>query len=390
MIAIPWYFAHTLHQSDLFGTLYLIVTICTLFWGSYVGILIDRYNRKNIFLIVASVGFVALLISAIISQRYDLIPWYFAILPFVTTAFIYNIHFPNLYSFAQEITEPQYYTKITGALEVQGQLAFALSGALASFLMTGTVDQKLSLMGFQIPIGFDFSAVHLSTIFFLNAVTYGISFFILWIIKFEQIADRKIDTGTVLERFRTGYDFLRSNKHILYFGIFSLFVFSTILVNSTLLMPIYVEHFLKAGGDVYANSEMFFALGAICAGFFTTSIFKKNYIFGVAILSISCALMFVFFFVSKSLFVFFLAHTILGFSNAAIRILRVTFLFEYTPNSVIGRTNSVFFASNVFWRMIWIGLISIPMFSSSSAIAYICLAFAGFCVLGAWGVMKKV
>lgn len=386
MISIPWYFSKTLHQESLFGLLYFVLTCVTLLWGSYSGTLVDKYNRKNIFLIISLSGFFSLLIAAIASAQYDILPWYMAIFPFIATALIYNIHFPNLYSLAQEITENQNYSKVTSALEVQGQFSFAISGALASFLITGSDDGSFDLLGLKLNLGIICKPWHLSEIFIMNAITYLIAFALIWQIKFIPTAARKIDTGTLRERFVAGWRFLSERKHLLYYGVFSLFVFATILIASTNLMPRYVYNVLHENGSVYANSEMYFAIGAMSAGLFTFKIFGRRYNLGVVILSLIGAAIFIYFAAFKNILIFYIMHLLLGFANAAIRVLRVTYLFENTPNAVIGRTSSVFFISNVFWRLIWIGIISMPFFAIGDHIKYACWGLALFCLLGAVGV----
>ena len=56
---------------------------------------------------------------------------------FIMTVVFYNVHFPNLYAFLQEIVPPASYGKITSAVEIQNQLAFVLSGGLAAVLLEG-------------------------------------------------------------------------------------------------------------------------------------------------------------------------------------------------------------------------------------------------------------
>lgn len=388
MIAVPWYFTHHLGKTSLFGLLYFSMTVVTLFWGTYVGTVVDKHDRKKIFLWINTFGATGLFLTAFLCQFHSTIPWYIAILPFFITSFIYNIHFPNLYSFAQEITESAFYGKITSILEIQGQLAFAISGALASLLLTGTTNQTLDLAGWTIHLGRDFSPWSLQQIFIANGITYLVSFTFVYLIRFERVAIRKIDTGSVFERLMTGFNFLRSNPALLYFGVFSLFVFATILVCSTYLMPIYVNNHLHASGNVYAGSEMYFALGSLIAGFVTARIFTnhQHYLSIIIVLSLVSSIVHLVFFGSTAVTVFYWMHFCIGFINASIRILRVTYLFRHTPNSVIGRANSVFFMSNVFWRLAWIGIISLPFFSIKNNIVYICLGLAIFTFTGAVGV----
>ena len=95
MIAVPWYFTHHLGMSKLFGLLYFSLTFVTLIWGTYVGTIVDRYDRKTIFLWINIFGAIGLLISTFFCQFFVVVPWYIAIAPFFITALIYNIHFPN-------------------------------------------------------------------------------------------------------------------------------------------------------------------------------------------------------------------------------------------------------------------------------------------------------
>ena len=49
MIAVPWYFALN-DEMGLFALIFLMTTFISIFWGPYGGTLIDKYNRKRIFL----------------------------------------------------------------------------------------------------------------------------------------------------------------------------------------------------------------------------------------------------------------------------------------------------------------------------------------------------
>ena len=72
----------------------------------------------------------------------------------------------------------------------------------------------------------------------------------------------------------------------------------------------------------------------------------------------------------KILWLFFIGSFILGITNAGVRILRTTFIFNHVPNNLIGRTNSVFGTLNIVVRMLLIGFISIPFFQINDNIKY--------------------
>jgi DHA3 family macrolide efflux protein-like MFS transporter len=92
MLAIPWYFSDILGASSTFGVIYGIATFLTLFWGLYVGTLVDRYPRKNIFLLITLAG--ALIIGSVAGSGFYLgeVPMPLIGLVFCTTLFIYNVH----------------------------------------------------------------------------------------------------------------------------------------------------------------------------------------------------------------------------------------------------------------------------------------------------------
>ena len=74
---------------------------------------------------------------------------------FGTTMFHYNIHYPNLYAFGQEITEPKNYAKLNSYIEIQGQSTSIIAGSFAAILLTGTDNGMLNILGLNIPLPFN-------------------------------------------------------------------------------------------------------------------------------------------------------------------------------------------------------------------------------------------
>jgi MFS family permease len=72
----------------------------------------------------------------------------------------------------------------------------------------------------------------------------------------------------------------------------------------------------------------------------------------------------------KILWIFFLGNFILGITNAGVRILRTTYLFNHVPNNLIGRTNSVFNSLNIMIRMLLIGIFALPFFQINDNIRF--------------------
>ena len=55
MIAIPWHFSQN-GDMTRFGVVYGISSLISLFWVPYSGTLVDRFNRKHIFLVITGIS----------------------------------------------------------------------------------------------------------------------------------------------------------------------------------------------------------------------------------------------------------------------------------------------------------------------------------------------
>lgn len=383
MIGVVWYINSVLKVGSIYGVFYAFVVLCSMFWGLFAGTLIDRYNRKNIFLGINLVGGIVLLSAAGIGFSLDKVPFALSAMVFAATTFVYNIHYPTLYAIAQEISEPKDYVRITSYIEIQGQATTVLSGAMAALLMQGYQTGDATFLQDFIPTWFHFAPWKLPSILLLDGITYLVSLAVIWFVQYTPIKSRVIDHSSIKERMMYGIDYLRNNRLVLVFGTASLAVFITIIICSYYQMPVYIDKFLHRQSAVFAGSELFFAFGALFAGIFARYLFKKiNIVPKVIALSILAALCYFVFIFNKNLAVFFCCNFLLGLSNAAIRIYRVTYLFNLVPNHVIGRVNGILNLTSYFFRFL-IGLFfAIPYFNLEEGVIYCMLFLALFCLLG--------
>ena len=65
-----------------------------------------------------------------------------------------------------------------------------------------------------------------------------------------------------------------------------------------------------------------------------------------------------------------LGNFLLGITNAGVRILRTTYLFNHVPNNLIGRAGSVFSTLNIVVRMLLISLFALPFFQIGDNIRF--------------------
>lgn len=373
LIAIPWFIANQLGKPGLYGLLFLSITIVTLFWGPYAGTLIDRYDRKKVMLAIQTVGLVCVLGIASYGWYLQNTTLWMAAAIMIITMLIYNIHYPNLYAFAQEITEKKRYGTISSALEVQGQTTFILSGAIAAFLMEGKVFE------------FTFTAWQMHEIFMLDAGTYILGFILLSSIKYESLVERKFNLeGNFIDHLKSGFSYLQERPLILLFGATAGFVFTSILVCSFFTLPIFIEKYLHGSESAYGFAEASFAFGSLLSGFLILAIFPKNKLtLGIIILSFLAGLMYLFIGVNKDFALFYLAYGIIGFTNTGIRVMRTTYIFSVIDNAIIGRTGSVFTVINALFRILFIGIFSFTFFTKEQNISKTMYILALFVILAA-------
>ncbi len=363
MIAIPWYFVEILNRPDVFAKSYLIITFLTLFWGVYAGTLIDRYSRKKLFIYINLLCGILIGSIAILGIYTYSLSDILVMLVFGITIFNYNVHYPNLYAFGQEITEPENYGRLNSYIEVQGQFTSVFAGAFAAILLTGTNNNVLEIAGISLYLPFNIKPWKIYEIFLLDSITYLCVILIFLMIKYIPVRKNVIHKGNIFQRFKQGLNYLHKNPVIFSFAIASYMLFAFTLVQIHVILPSYVSDFLKMGGNVYASAEIYYSFGAIFSGILILRIFNKlKTVVAVMILMLLVTLAFFSMFFFKVVWVFFIGNFILGITNAGIRILRTTYLFKYVPNNIIGRVNSVFNSLNIMIRMILIGILALPFF----------------------------
>ena len=378
MLAIPWYFTKS-QSGTYFNVSYGIITAIVLFFGLYAGTLVDRFSRKANFLgnnLVCGILILAISILGYINGALDDF-WVMAV--FGITMLNYNIHYPTLYAFGHEITEPQYYNKVNSNIEVVGQSTSILSGAFAALLIEGVASGKGKLFGFEVNMPFEIPRWEIWEVFMLNTVTYFIAAAVVIMIRYTPVKQAKVELGSIWKRVVSGFTYLKQHPMFLIFGLFSYSVFAMLLVEIHAVLPGYVERHLQEQGSVFAAADLIYAIGALCAGLFVSKVFSSTHtVKAIIILTLITAGIFFWGFASKSVVVIYLISIILGFTNAGIRVLRLTYLFNHIPNELMGRVNSIFNMANVLTRTLFIFLFSMPFFTFGNHMIWAFLVMSFF------------
>ena len=378
MLAIPWFFARE-GQLDTYIWFFIATNLIGLFWVPYAGSLIDKYSRKNIFLATNLISGLILGLICMFGYTQGELSMGMVALAFIMTFMNYSIHYPNLYAFVQEITDQEYYGKITSILEIQGQATNILAGAVAVLLLEGSKDGSIDILGLKINIFNIFESWKMHEILMIDCLTYFVAFGVIYMITFEAIGNREEEKASLKERLMTGLRFLNTNRMTFLFGVVSYFIFVAVLIEGFYLGAAYVSKHLEAAGDVYASSDIAYAFGAIISGIFIRTIFKKvNIPMGIIILSLISSGLFFVLYITNSQTIFYYMLFILGITNAGSRILRVTYLFNNIPNQVFGRAASIFNICNILVRISLLLMFSMAFFDQGNNVIYAVLTLSVF------------
>lgn len=388
MLAIPWYFAQQ-EKMAAFAFIYMLTNVLSLFWIPYSGAMVDRYDRRKIFLLLTTICGSIILSVGILGVYQSELAWPLVGGIFMLTFLNYAVHYPNLYAFVQEIIEPEQYGKITSYLEIQAQLTSILAGAGAALLLEGTTIGTVNIFGTDWAWPFSITAWKIHEVFLMDAATYFISFIIIWCIRYIPLQTRIREKGSILRELKTGYNYLRDRPYIFLFGVVSYSIFVAVLLEGFFLGALYANEHLEAKAHVYATSEIFYAGGALFSGLAIRKIFGKiSSPVAIIIMTFLTSALFITLALGKSVALFFAMLLILGITNAGTRILRTTYLFSNIPNQVFGRAISIFNLTNILFRIFFLAIFSIPFFQTQAGVPYPFYFLGGFLFL-AGGVLVR-
>ena len=369
MLAIPWYFAKN-SDTVVFNQIFAAITCVVLFWGIYAGSIVDRYNRKYVFIgshLIEGLVITGIALYGCVTGHlsYTLVGIVFAF-----TAFGFNIYYPNVYAFLQEISEPKDYTRATAYIEIVGQCTSMLSGAAAVILLEGIHwHDRVDLGLFTFTADFDISAWPIYHIFLADGLTYLLAILLIAYMRYKPVGRDMTDRTPLVNRIKTGFSFLTNHPYIFVFGFFSFAVFITLLVEMFAVIPGYIHDYLASAGYILGYTEMLYGLGAVFIGWFSTRFFTKHSpVNKVIFLTFVVSGSFLTLFLTRSVAVFLILSALIGIGNAGIRIYRMSYLFKAIPNHVIGRVNSILNMANVLARMGLILLFALPFYNEQGRI----------------------
>jgi MFS family permease len=366
IFAVPWLLVHRPGGTETFGTVTVATTVALFLFMPYYGMWVDRHSRKTMLLSSELFGLCATTSMAIVGA----VTGHYGLAQLATIYFCgmlyYTLHFPAKFAFLQQIFDRSHYQSLMGLMEVQGQVAMMVAGALGSVLV---------------------EHVSLTTILLVDASTYLISFLIQATLPYAATHVEPAAGRTAVSAWQgvaEGWRWLRERPRLAAFFAASLVPFIVVMVGNY-LFPVYVTETLHGDAWVFGAGEIAFALGAVVAGLWLPRLIglhSAGRTIPVTMALFALGLAVIIFIPRVSLYL--VAGVLIGFGNAGIRVARSTLMLHRIDNRVMGRVGSFFHAYDRVLRTLLTSAAIAIIAGASVRVAY---GFLFVLVLGAGSVV---
>ena len=332
IFSVPWLLVNQPGGSEAYRHVTIATTIVLFLIMPWYGAKIDRSSRRSMVLFSELFGASATLSMALLGLALGGFGTAQLMVIYLLGMLYYTLHYPAKWAMVQQIFDRSQYQSLTGLMEVQGQAAMLLAGALGGVAVSHLplwvillIDCGTYLAAFFIERGIPYEATHLRA-----AAT-------------AESAGAGPSRSGVLDGVAEGWRWLAERPALAVFLTASLMPFVVVMAGNY-LVPVYVTETLRAGPGTFAVSEVAFAVGAMGAGFLLPRLLSRQRV--GALLPLIMAVFLVGLILQATLpftAVFVGAMVLLGFGNAGSRVGRSALMLQVVPNAVMGRV-TVFFS----------------------------------------------
>ncbi|MBM3843974.1 MAG: MFS transporter [Verrucomicrobia bacterium] len=324
VFAVPWLLVQQPGGSTAYRWATVATTLALFVAAPYYGAWVDAHSRKSALLLSELWSAASSVILAGLGFALDgfgtgpLVAAYFAGMLY------YTLHYPAKFALIQQTFDRSHYQSLIGLLEIQGQAAMMLAGALAGLLLGRVplslilaVNAAAGIASYLLLRGLPYTATHLgpTTAPAPASVWHGVAEGGRWLLARPRLA--VFFTCTLLP-----------------------FV---VVMAANYLFPVYVSQTLAAGPEWFAGGEITFAAGAILAGLLLPRLISRHSAAATVPVTMLVFLAGLLLLAAVHLPLPYLcAGALLGFGNAGCRVARSALLLHLVPNAVMGRVGGFY------------------------------------------------
>lgn len=308
-IGITWYVLTSVNGEILYGSIVLIATITGFAISNFIGKIIDRYNKKKIFILLHLIVSLLFLIIFLFLIRNIALS--------ITTLFVsymiisvYSMFYWNIIlSITQQIFSIKEYKSINSKMEIIGQISSVFS-IIAGFIIYS--------------VNFLFIIIACSIAFAISAM----------IFKKIQIVDAEKNNPS--QSTFSGFNYLKNNKNM-FFLLFALYTPFIAIIIGNFTKPAFIVNTLNGTPVIIGAMESIYAISAVITSLLIPKMNEKNEFVLIIISMIVFSVGTIAMGLIKIVIIFLGLEAIQGYGNPAIRIIRKTIMMKTIPKKFIGR-----------------------------------------------------
>ena len=374
LFAVPWLLVNEEDGAAAYRHVTIATTVILFLVMPWYGARVDRSSRKTMLLFSEVFGATSTLIMAVTGWllggfgTWQLMTIYFC------GMFYYTLHYPAKWAMVQQIFGKSQYQSLTGLMEVQGQAAMVLAGALG---------------------GVAVAYLPLWVILLIDGSTYTAAFFIQRGIPYEAthlkaMLGGQTSSSGVLQRVAEGWRWLAGRPALAVFLGCSMMPFVLVMAGQY-LVPVYVSQALKAGPGTFAASEVAFAIGALVAGLMLPRLIARHEVWRTMPLTMGLFLVGLAVQATwPTVGAFLGAMLLLGFGNAGSRVARSALMLHVVPVEVMGRITVFYSVIDRVLRTLLVASMQVVDFWGPRAGFAILMVVMLAALVGAWMSRRSV
>ena len=384
-MSVSWYIMSATHSTLAVSWQVIVVTLPGLVVPFLGGVLIDRYDRRYLGVLLDLVRGFAVLVIATIAWHAHLQLWHLYLMTLITGTGS-AMYWANVNALVQEVIPPSQFTGANAGVLVGVQTGMFLAGMF---------------------VGFFYDHFGLAGILYIDALTYFVSAFCLWSLRSGYVNPRDhrqypreysesaeataqaLEAGenpevaeaglslSIYSDMKEGFGYLREQPVVLALGITHALLMASIVSSNVVLVAL-VNEILHAGAHGFGLIEAGWAVGAILGGYLASQLPQHVrlplYVAAMAGMALGhVAMPFVTFLVGAVAL-----QTAFGFFRALSGVVAQSSLMAIVPKQVMGRTQSAFAIFATLMQLAMTSALGWAGKHLSIAIGFFLLAFLYF------------
>jgi len=330
--AVAWYILQITHSEMALGTLAVVQTIPALLMIPFMGVIIDREDRRWLVMLLDAARGLIIVTIALLALAHRVRVWELYLMNTLVAAGFW-MFWPTVTALVQELTPGEEFVHAN---------TFLLAGVQGGWLIAGSI------------VGFVYNHIGLGGVLLIDFSTYLVSFLCYFavrkgrhvVLRPAELHADLLAAETALERFirefREGIHFLRGNRNLTFLGISWALFLGAMLTGIVVTAPL-SDRVFHAGAVGYGWLSAGWGTGAFLSVLYTPQLIsalgsRRAIAIALGIIAICMILAPV----SGFLVLAIAAYAFMGSGRGVAGVAMNTSVMEQVPQHFMGRVQNIF------------------------------------------------